>query len=952
VQAAARVAGALTVLVGGAFLAAWLAGVMAERGVHAITMKTNAALCLSLLGSALVLLAARRPAALRRWAGRLCAGVALLIGAMTLSENIVGWDLHIDQLLAQEPPGAEEVLAPNRMGTPASLSYALAGISLLILSRRDRRGLWLAQWLALAVCLIALLGTLGFLYHVEQLYDIARVTAIAWPTAASLLLLGFGLLCARPEGGPMAHVTADDVGGRTLRWLLLPAVLLPVILGELRVWGERFGLFGSAMGTALRTLASILIFGSLVYYAGRRLSRSAAAERATQEALRTSERRLRATFDKAGVGIVEVAGDDHFVAANDRACEILGRTREQLLHMNVHELTWPGDRALSDRLNRELHDGDHDRVEYEKRYIRGDGSPVWAHVTVSAVRDDAGRWVRSITTVQDITERKRAEEALRQARDAAERNRAEQNAIVRSMTEGLVVFDPHGNLLDMNPAALAMHGFDSVQEIRHHLAELQDIFELRDLQGNVLPVELWPISRSLRGETFTGHEVQVRRSDGSRQWIASYGGTPVQDAAGRMILAIVTLRDVTSLKQVERQLRESQSRLQEANTTLEQRVAEQTAEVRRRAAQLQALASQLTRAEQQERKRLAQVLHDHLQQLLVGAKFNLSILQAQLPEKAPREMLQQVSGLLDESIAASRSLTAELSPLVLYKGTFAAAMHWLAEWMREKHGLTVRVEADPAVDPQTEEVRVLLFQVVRELLFNVVKHAGTDRAAVRVQRGHGDEVRVVVADEGRGFDPHARDHTNGGATGLGLFGIGERLEPLGGRLDIDSAPGKGARVTIVAPACLARPCPDVQAPAEAHAPQPAAASSGVGGMRVLLADDHTVVRNGLARLLATQLDIHVVGQASNGQEAVDLALSLRPDVVVMDVSMPVLDGIRATRRIRDKLPGTCIIALSMHNDDATAGEMAAAGAAEYLVKTSPPDRLIAAIRGCARQPIR
>ena len=244
---------------------------------------------------------------------------------------------------------------------------------------------------------------------------------------------------------------------------------------------------------------------------------------------------------------------------------------------------------------------------------------------------------------------------------------------------------------------------------------------------------------------------------------------------------------------------------------------------------------------------------------------------------------------------------------------------------------------------------MLLFQVVRELLFNVVKHAGTDRAAVRVQRGDGDEVRVVVADEGCGFDPHARSLANGGATGLGLFGIGERLEPLGGRLDYRKLPGKGTRVTIVAPACLTKPCPGVQASAEAgHGPQPAAAFGGVGGMRVLLADDHAVVRDGLARLLTTQLDMHVVGQASNGQEAVDLAISLRPDVVVMDVSMPILDGIGATRRIRAELPDTCVIALSMHNDDATAGEMVAAGAAEYLVKTSPPDRLVAAIRGCSR----
>ena len=149
------------------------------------------------------------------------------------------------------------------------------------------------------------------------------------------------------------------------------------------------------------------------------------ARRTAEDALWTSERRLRTLFSSAGVGIVEVEGDDRFVAVNDRACEILRRSRESLLGMSVNELTWPEDRPLSDTLNGELHAGKRDRVEYDKRDTRGDGTPIWVHVTVSAVRDEDGVWVRSITTIEDISERKRAEEELATARTSAERaNRA------------------------------------------------------------------------------------------------------------------------------------------------------------------------------------------------------------------------------------------------------------------------------------------------------------------------------------------------------------------------------------------------------------------------------------------------------------------------------------------------------------------------------------------------
>ena len=121
-----------------------------------------------------------------------------------------------------------------------------------------------------------MLPTIGYLYGADELYGTARYTGIAWPTAVALLALGLGVLCARPQDGLMAAVTADDPGGRTIRLLLLPMILLPLTLGWLRLAGERYGLYEAALGTAMMMLIFIVIFSALVYYAGRRVSQSAA----------------------------------------------------------------------------------------------------------------------------------------------------------------------------------------------------------------------------------------------------------------------------------------------------------------------------------------------------------------------------------------------------------------------------------------------------------------------------------------------------------------------------------------------------------------------------------------------------------------------------------------------------------------------------------------------------
>jgi DNA-binding NarL/FixJ family response regulator len=130
--------------------------------------------------------------------------------------------------------------------------------------------------------------------------------------------------------------------------------------------------------------------------------------------------------------------------------------------------------------------------------------------------------------------------------------------------------------------------------------------------------------------------------------------------------------------------------------------------------------------------------------------------------------------------------------------------------------------------------------------------------------------------------------------------------------------------------------------------------SGVGGhpssmacgapARVLIADDHDVVRQGFRLVLGSQPDIEVVGEAPNGREAIEQARSLRPDLVLMDVTMPVMDGIEATRRIKAEMPGVCVLVFTSHEEPEYLLEAIQAGAAGYVLKGAPVSRLIGAIR--------
>lgn len=238
--------------------------------------------------------------------------------------------------------------------------------------------------------------------------------------------------------------------------------------------------------------------------------------------------------------------------------------------------------------------------------------------------------------------------------------------------------------------------------------------------------------------------------------------------------------------------------LQRSIMQQQQQLQEQASELRRRNLQVRRLASALTLTEQRERRRISQILHDHVQQMLYGVQMRAHMIDLDISSEVHamiQEHLDAICQLTDDAIQATRTLTVELSPPVLQNKGLAAACRWLAEEMAKLHNINVELDIQTNHQFPHDELNVLIFQFARELLFNVVKHAKVQEAKLSITETP-DRLLVAIEDEGRGFET---DNVVQRPRGFGIHSINERLELFGGKLEITSRPNCGTRAIINVP---------------------------------------------------------------------------------------------------------------------------------------------------------
>jgi PAS domain S-box-containing protein len=506
--------------------------------------------------------------------------------------------------------------------------------------------------------------------------------------------------------------------------------------------------------------------------------RDVTVERDVTEALRASEARFKRMSNVPGLGVLTFDVDTGaLIDANETFLTLSGYTREQV---DERKLTWrdltpPEFVAESERQMGQMRETG--RIgPYEKDYLLADGTRSRMLFAGAAVGD--GTAVEYCIDLGGISS-----EAAR-ARESEERFRL----IVENVHDyGIFMADASGIITSWNPGAERIFGYTHDEAIG---LDARVLLTPEDQATAEHEKEL----ELARQEGRASDDRWQMRKNGERFWAAGVTSA-MRGAAGNVIGFIKIVRDETQRKQSEQQLRQDK-------VELERRVAERTETMATHQRQLRSLVAELGRSEIRQRRMLAAELHDNLAQLLAVCKLKVSSIEAALPTDSRfRQDAAMVKDSLGEAIAYTRALLTDLRPDVLDENDVQAAIEWVAKRMA-RHGLKVEVADDGQSKPVDQEVLGFLFQAVRELLWNVVKHARATEAIVTIGRGDRN-VSVTVEDAGVGFDA-TRQLVPSERGGFGLFSIAERIGLLGGRLDVQSRRRKGTTITLTVPVDSAR----------------------------------------------------------------------------------------------------------------------------------------------------
>lgn len=467
------------------------------------------------------------------------------------------------------------------------------------------------------------------------------------------------------------------------------------------------------------------------------------------------DEQYRALFDSSlcSIYIHDLAGN--FLDANETALRILGYARKDLPSLSI-----------SDILDRDQLPVAVKRIEniirfgavqdpFLYRVKRKQGDYVWMEVVSTLIHRD-GKPFAIQGMAWNVTEEI-------QMREALQRSEAQYRTIIETMNEGLSVLDKNGTMTLVNNRFCAMTGYPKDELLG------RDVSMILDKENEKILRNQWSLRKKGVAEPY---EITLTRKD-MKKVDALIAPQPIFDEKGAFNGSLGIFTDISRLKQTERELLSYQERLR-------------------------SLALEMSMVEERERRYITIELQDNLGRTLSHCMDKLKKLQDSVSSQDLQVPLSEISGLIERTMHYAQSLTYEFSTQVLYEKGLEAALQWLGNHFRQQYGISFHFTDDRKPKPLSDETGILLFQTVRELFMNIVRHARAKNITASVERDY-KNIRIQVQDDGIGFDISHMSSYRSEKEMFGLFSIYERIKYLGGTVQVESGTGQGTTFTLVAP---------------------------------------------------------------------------------------------------------------------------------------------------------
>jgi PAS domain S-box-containing protein len=610
--------------------------------------------------------------------------------------------------------------------------------------------------------------------------------------------------------------------------------------------------------------------------------------------------RFRQFFEAAPIGIVVRGLGSDFQCVNAAFCEMTGYSEQELLRLKAVDIIHPEDREHEfDGITRLLL-GEVSRLRIEERQLTKEGKSVWVRADMVVLRNELGNPSHVLTIVENISERKQVEAALLESKRRYEE-------VFENASDFIYTTDESGRFTSVNPAVERLTEYSRDKLLGMKFTQL--------LLPQCSETTVSIIRRWLRDRAPDRAEFDIRTRTG--RCVTVEISTAVLVSNGKPTGVLGVGRDITERKQVEEKLRASHARLRELTAYVES-------------------------AREQERTRVAREIHDELGQMLTVLKMDLEGVAAKCSmecaaQNGVLERIVKMSEHIQATIQSVKRISAELRPGVLDQLGLVAALEWQSREFQSHTGIScsLRCSSD---DIELDAVRSTgVFRIFQETLTNVARHSKASSVEVRLKADR-HRLTLKITDDGIGLrEEHVTD-----AKSLGLQGMRERAMLMGGTIEFNGMRGKGTSVTLRIP----MRCPvldDKSYRSHGVAMTSSNIRAAVRPLSILLADDHTIFRQGLREVLAERFPTAIFGEAANGWQAIQQLREGTWDILLLDLSMPGKSGLAVLDNIQNLGIKVPVLVLSTYAQGDYERRVLQAGAAGFINKGQVTSELADAI---------